>query len=71
MERYIAHFRFLLFFFNEKKLDVLEIDCMIYEKYIYREMNKRMTEEKAKKDYELTLKMEQEFGEYLTGKELI
>ena len=30
-------------------------------------MNKRMTEEKAKKDYELTLKMEQEFGEYLTG----
>ncbi|XP_033230243.1 disks large 1 tumor suppressor protein isoform X8 [Belonocnema kinseyi] len=31
------------------------------------EMNKRMTEEKAKKDYELTLKMEQEFGEYLTA----
>ncbi|XP_043480332.1 disks large 1 tumor suppressor protein isoform X3 [Leptopilina heterotoma] len=31
------------------------------------EMNKRMTEDKAKKDYELTLKMEQEFGEYLTA----
>lgn len=31
-------------------------------------MNKRMTEEQAKKTYERSLKMEQEFGEYFTGK---
>uniref|UniRef100_A0A182J3W0 Guanylate kinase-like domain-containing protein n=1 Tax=Anopheles atroparvus TaxID=41427 RepID=A0A182J3W0_ANOAO len=30
------------------------------------EMNRRMTEEQAKKTYERTLKMEQEFGEYFT-----
>ncbi|KAI4458209.1 membrane-associated guanylate kinase maguk [Holotrichia oblita] len=30
------------------------------------EMNKRMTEEQAKKTYERALKMEQEFGEYFT-----
>lgn len=30
-------------------------------------MNKRMTEEQAKKTYERALKMEQEFGEYFTG----
>lgn len=32
------------------------------------EMNKRTTEEHAKKTYERALKMEQEFGEYFTGK---
>lgn len=32
-----------------------------------REMNKRMTEEQAKKTYERALKMEQEFAEYFTG----
>jgi disks large protein 1 len=31
------------------------------------EMNKRMTEEQAKKTFERSLKMEQEFGEYFTG----
>lgn len=30
-------------------------------------MNKRMTEEQAKKTYDRALKMEQEFGEYFTG----
>lgn len=30
-------------------------------------MNKRMTEEQAKKTYERALKMEQEFCEYFTG----
>jgi disks large protein 1 len=30
-------------------------------------MNKRTTEEQAKKTYERALKMEQEFGEYFTG----
>lgn len=30
-------------------------------------MNRRMTEEQAKKTYERALKMEQEFGEYFTG----
>lgn len=30
-------------------------------------MNKRMTEEQAKKTFERSLKMEQEFGEYFTG----
>lgn len=31
-------------------------------------MNKRMTEEQAKKTHERALKMEQEFGEYFTGR---
>ncbi|XP_061392634.1 disks large 1 tumor suppressor protein isoform X6 [Musca vetustissima] len=31
------------------------------------EMNRRMTEEQAKKTYERAVKMEQEFGEYFTG----
>lgn len=31
-------------------------------------MNKRMTEEQAKKTYERALKMEQEFAEYFIGK---
>lgn len=30
-------------------------------------MNRRMTEEQAKKTFERALKMEQEFGEYFTG----
>ena len=30
-------------------------------------MNKRMTEEQAKKTFERAIKMEQEFGEYFTG----
>lgn len=34
-------------------------------------MNKRMTEEQAKKTYERALKMEQEFGEYFTGMSLL
>lgn len=32
-----------------------------------REMNKRMTEEQARKTYERAIKMEQEFAEYFTG----
>lgn len=35
--------------------------------FVNREMNRRMTEEQAKKTYERALKMEQEFGEYFTG----
>lgn len=35
-----------------------------------REMNRRMTEDQAKKTYERALKMEQEFGEYFTCKKL-
>jgi disks large protein 1 len=31
-------------------------------------MNRRMTDEQAKKTYERALKMEHEFGEYFTGK---
>lgn len=34
---------------------------------LQREMNRRMTEEQAKKTFERALKMEQEFGEYFTG----
>lgn len=33
-------------------------------------MNRRMTEEQAKKTFERALKMEQEFGEYFTGKSI-
>lgn len=35
--------------------------------FFNREMNRRMTEEQAKKTFERALKMEQEFGEYFTG----
>lgn len=35
--------------------------------YFFREMNKRMTEEQAKKTFDRALKMESEFGEYFTG----
>jgi disks large protein 1 len=31
-------------------------------------MNRRMTDEQAKKTFERALKMEHEFGEYFTGK---
>lgn len=33
-----------------------------------RELNKRLTEEQAQKTYDRALKLEQEFGEYFTGK---
>lgn len=33
----------------------------------FREMNKRLTEEQAKKTYDRAIKLEQEFGEYFTG----
>lgn len=36
-------------------------------KLCFREMNKRLTEEQAKKTYERAMKLEQEFGEYFTG----
>ena len=32
-----------------------------------RDMNKRLTEEQAKKTYDRAMKLEQEFGEYFTG----
>lgn len=31
-------------------------------------MNKRLTDEQAKKTYDRAMKLEQEFGEYFTGK---
>ena len=34
-------------------------------------MNKRITDEQARKTYERALKLEQEFGEYFTGKLLV
>lgn len=34
---------------------------------VSREMNKRLTEEQAKKTYDRAIKLEQEFGEYFTG----
>lgn len=34
-----------------------------------RELNKRLTEEQAQKTYDRALKLEQEFGEYFTGKD--
>ena len=36
--------------------------------YIDREWEKRITEDQAGKKYERALKLEQEFGEYFTGK---
>ena len=35
--------------------------------FSFREMNRRMTEEQAKKTFERAIKMEHEFGEYFTG----
>ena len=34
------------------------------------EWNKRVTEDQARKGYERALKLEQEFGEYFTGKSI-
>ncbi len=33
-------------------------------------MNKRITDEQARKTYERAMKLEQEFGEYFTGENL-
>lgn len=47
-------------FWQESKL----FDCFLH---VSREMNKRLTEEQAKKTYDRAIKLEQEFGEYFTG----
>lgn len=36
-----------------------------------RDMNKRLTEEQAKKTFDRALKLEQEFGEFFTGMRLV
>lgn len=41
---------------------------LIPKPHFPREMNKRLTEEQAKKTYDRAIKLEQEFGEYFTGK---
>lgn len=41
---------------------------LIANPHFLREMNKRLTEEQAKKTYDRAIKLEQEFGEYFTGK---
>lgn len=38
---------------------------------LYRDMNKRLTEEQAKKTFDRAMKLEQEFGEFFTGMILI
>lgn len=35
--------------------------------YVCREMNKRLTEEQARKTYDRAVKLEQDFTEYFTG----
>ena len=35
--------------------------------FYLREMNKRMSEDQAKKEFDRAIKVEQEFGEYFTG----
>lgn len=42
--------------------------CSNTNPHFPREMNKRLTEEQAKKTYDRAIKLEQEFGEYFTGK---
>lgn len=37
--------------------------------FCFREWNKRMAEDQAKKIFDRAIKVEQEFGEYFTGKE--
>lgn len=41
---------------------------MLTFRFFNREMNRRMSDEQAKKTHERALKMEHEFGEYFTGK---
>lgn len=55
--------------------DVLILQNLVYSLCVLipnphfpREMNKRLTEEQAKKTYDRAIKLEQEFGEYFTGK---
>lgn len=35
--------------------------------FVPREMNKRLTEEQARKTFDRAMKLEQEFGEFFTG----
>ena len=39
--------------------------------FVCRDMNKRLTEEQAKKTFDRAMKLEQEFGEFFTGMILI
>lgn len=48
--------------------DLVHFPCvLIPNPHFLREMNKRLTEEQAKKTYDRAIKLEQEFGEYFTG----
>lgn len=47
---------------------VYPLCVLIPSPHFPREMNKRLTEEQAKKTYDRAIKLEQEFGEYFTGK---
>lgn len=46
---------------------VITEDEIYNSAYYFREMNKRMPEEQAKKLYDRAMKMESEFAEYFTG----
>lgn len=50
--------------FFKKDYNVLIANFYIY---LHREMNKRLTEEQARKTFERAMKLEQEFTEHFTG----
>lgn len=45
----------------------MNFECFVELFWSCRELNRRMTDEQAKKTFERALKMEHEFGEYFTG----
>ena len=45
--------------------------CVLCPLLLYRDMNKRLTEEQARKTFDRAMKLEQEFGEFFTGMILI
>lgn len=51
-----------------EKIQVLSGKRGLNQRSALREVNKRLTEEQAKKTFDRALKLEQEFGEFFTGK---
>lgn len=48
-------------------MSVTLLMCVVFLPH-HRDMNKRLTEEQARKTFDRAIKLEQEFGEFFTGK---
>lgn len=54
------------------KSKVLTKSCFVCDILpLGRDMNKRLTDEQAKKTFDRAMKLEQEFGEFFTGMKLV